>query len=56
VLAARRTRPIPADATFHGSVLQRRQRDYRYLPDMSVEQQQRSAEQPDWTLPPQPTP
>lgn len=56
ILAGRRTRPIPAEATFHGSVLDRRRHDAGYLPDMSAEQQRRSAEQPDWTLPPQVTP
>jgi uncharacterized protein (DUF2235 family) len=50
-LAGRRKRPISPDALVHPSVLQRRRDNPDYLPNLSAEQQQRSAEQTDWTDP-----
>jgi uncharacterized protein (DUF2235 family) len=51
ILAGRRRRPMAADAVVHGSVLDRRRRDPRYLPNLTGEQEANSAGQPDWTLP-----
>lgn len=51
ILAGRRTRDIPPDATFHPSVLRRRQHDPHYLPNLTDEQVARGAQQPDWTVP-----
>lgn len=51
ILAGRRTRPLPSDGIVHGSVLDRRRHDPRYLPGLSRDQETRSAQQPNWTTP-----
>jgi uncharacterized protein (DUF2235 family) len=50
-LVGRRHRKMPADALVHPSVLVRRRADPAYLPNLSTEQQQRSADPADWTTP-----
>lgn len=50
-LVGRRRRPIPADGLVHPSVLVRRCDNPGYLPELTAEQQQLSADQPDWTIP-----
>jgi uncharacterized protein (DUF2235 family) len=50
-LVGRRSRPMPADALVHPSVLIRRRNDPGYLPTLTTEQQQASAAGPDWTTP-----
>ena len=50
-LVGRRKRPMAPDALMHPSVLQRRRDNPDYLPNLTAEQQQRSAQQTDWTDP-----
>lgn len=51
IVAGQRHRPIPPDAVFHASVLDRRRKDPRYLPRLTKQQEDNSASQPDWTQP-----
>ena len=46
-----RKRPMAPDALLHPSVLQRRRDNPDYLPNLTAEQQQRSAQHTDWTDP-----
>jgi uncharacterized protein (DUF2235 family) len=50
-LVGRRKRPMGTDALVHPSVLVRRRDNPDYLPDLSADQQQRSADPTDWTNP-----
>jgi uncharacterized protein (DUF2235 family) len=50
-LVGRRARPMPADALVHPSVLVRRRDQPGYLPNLTAEQQQLSAEPKDWISP-----
>jgi uncharacterized protein (DUF2235 family) len=50
-LVGSRRRTIPPDAVLHPSVLLRRSRDPRCLPNLSDEQLRLTPEQPDWTAP-----
>ena len=50
-LVGRRKRPMGADALVHPSVLVRRRDNPKYLPNLTAEQQQRSADPTDWTNP-----
>jgi uncharacterized protein (DUF2235 family) len=50
-LVGRRRRPIGPDALVHPSVLVRRRDNPNYLPNLTAEQQQRSADPTDWTNP-----
>jgi hypothetical protein len=50
-LVGRRRRPMGPDALVHPSVLVRRRDDPGYLPDLTAEQQQHSADPVDWTTP-----
>jgi hypothetical protein len=50
-LAGCRKRPIAPDALLHPSVLIRRRDNPGYLPNLTAEQLQQSAEPTDWTQP-----
>ena len=50
-LVGRRRRPMGPEALVHPSVLVRRRDNPGYLPDLTADQQQRSAEPTDWTTP-----
>jgi hypothetical protein len=50
-LIGRRRRPMGPDALVHPSVLVRRRDHPGYLPNLTAEQQQRSAGPTDWTAP-----
>jgi hypothetical protein len=50
-LIGRRRRPMGPDALVHPSVLVRRRDNPGYLPNLTAEQQQRSAGPTDWTAP-----
>lgn len=50
-VVGRRRRPMGPDALVHPSVLVRRRDNPRYLPNLSADQQLRSADPKDWTSP-----
>jgi uncharacterized protein (DUF2235 family) len=50
-LVGRRKRSMGPDALVHPSVLVRRRDNPKYLPDLTADQQQRSADPTDWTNP-----